>query len=238
MVFFVPDFWGYAIVAIFVILATLLARVPLRSVLRSIKPIIYLVVITSAITVLFYSSTDSLPTWSWWIFDIYDSSLHLAGFMACRLLLLVLGPSLLTLTTTPVELTDGLEWVLSPLKLVKFPVHTLTLIMSIALRFIPTLIEETDKIIKAQKARCANFDSRNIFKKAKSMLPVLIPLFVSSFRRGDELADALDSRCYSGSKGRTRMTQLRFGLRDVVAVAVVVVFFASILNLSYHWVWV
>ncbi|MCL1944706.1 MAG: energy-coupling factor transporter transmembrane protein EcfT [Firmicutes bacterium] len=238
MVFYVPDFWGYGIVAFFVIVATILSKVPIKSVLRSIRPIIFLVAFTSIITILFYSSVDSMPDWEWWIFKIYKQSLYTAGYMACRLILLVLGPALLTLTTTPVELTDGLEWWLSPFKLVKLPVHTLTLIMSIALRFIPTLIEETGKIINAQKARCADFDSKNIIKKAKSMLPVLIPLFVSSFRRGDELADALDSRCYNGAKGRTRMKQLRFGLKDLIAFLFLAVFFVAILNLSYHWIWI
>lgn len=238
MVFYVPDFWGYLVVAGFVVLSTLVARVPLSSMLRSIRPIIFLVLFTAVITVIFYSESENLPDWQWWIFKIYKQGLYTAGFMACRLLLLVLGPALLTLTTTPVELTDGLEWILSPFKLIKLPVHTLTLIMSISLRFIPTLIEETNKIINAQKSRCANFDSKNLIKKAKAMLPVLIPLFVSSFRRADELADALDSRCYNGSKGRTRMKQLKFSIRDAVGLLVMAVFFVAVLNLAHRWWWV
>lgn len=237
MVFFAKDFVAFGVVGLFVIAATTISRVPFLSVLRSVRPIIFLVVFTSIVTILFYQDADGIvPTYQLGFFKFYVSSLRVAGFTACRLLLLVLGPSLLTLTTTPVELTDGLEWILWPLKLIKFPVHTMVLIMSIALRFIPTLVEETDKIIKAQKARCAEFESKNLIKKAKSILPVLIPLFVSSFRRADELAYALDSRCYNGAKGRTRMKQLKFELRDAFAVLFIAVFFLSVLNIQHHWV--
>ena len=134
---------------------------------------------------------------------------------------MVLGASLLTLTTSPVELADGIESLLYPLKLIKFPVHEFALIMSIALRFIPTLLEETDRIIKAQKARGADFESGNIFKKIKALIPILIPLLISSFRRADELADAMDARCYSGSKNRTRYKKLTFTYRDLIGVLVI-----------------
>ncbi|MDR3021660.1 MAG: energy-coupling factor transporter transmembrane protein EcfT [Clostridiales bacterium] len=236
MVFEVPNFWGFLVVSVFVLFATIISRVPIGSVLRSVRPIMYLIIFTSVITVIFYTDKTSVPDWIWWKFNFYKKSIYNAAFMACRLLLLVLGPSILTLTTTPVQLTDGLEWLFAPLKLVKFPVHTMVLIMSIALRFIPTLMEETDKIINAQKARCANFDSKNIFKKAKAMLPVLIPLFVSSFKRADQLAEALDSRCYNGAKGRTRMKKLQFGIIDLMGALFFVVFFLSILILKYQWI--
>ena len=161
--------------------------------------------------------------------------LILVLFTTVRLILLVLMPTVLTLTSTPTELCDGLESLLSPLKLVRFPVHELALIMSIALRLIPTLIEETDKITNAQKARGAAFDSKNPFKKIKAMLPVLIPLFVSSFRRADELADAMDSRCYRGAKGRTRMKKLTVHASDIIALLGWCAITVCVLFLKYNW---
>ena len=140
----------------------------------------------------------------------------MAGFIIARITLVVLGASLLTLTTSPVEIADGIESLLYPLKWIKFPVHEFALIMSIALRFIPTLLEETDRIIKAQKARGADFESGNIFKKAKALIPILIPLLICSFRRADELADAMDARCYSGSKNRTKFKKMQLSWRDLV----------------------
>ena len=145
--------------------------------------------------------------------------------MALRLAMLVIGSSLLTLTTSPVELTDGIEVVLFPLKIVRFPVHELALIMSIALRFIPTLMEETDRIMSAQKARGAQFDEGNIFKRIKSLVPILIPLLISSFRRAEELGDAMDSRCYTGSKGRTKYKKMTIKLKDVIGF----LFFAALI---------
>ena len=152
---------------------------------------------------------------------ITDVGLINAGFIFARIVLIVLGASLLTLTTSPVEIADGIEGLLYPLKWIKFPVHEFALIMSIALRFIPTLIDETDRIIKAQKARGADFESGNIFKRAKALIPVLIPLLISSFRRADELADAMDSRCYSGSKNRTKYKKMHLSYRDAVATFIV-----------------
>lgn len=172
---------------------------------------------------------------------MYWSGLDFALKMALRLILLVLGPSLLTLTTTPMELTDGIESLLKPLRIVHFPVHELAIIMSIALRLIPTIMEETDKIILAQKARCADFDSGNIFKKAKALLPILIPLFVSSLRRADELAFAMDSRCYRGSKGRTKMKALHVHFKDFVALFIIAAFLFLLLLLKYNyfgWAWI
>jgi len=166
--------------------------------------------------------------------SIYLSGIIHASHMALRIFCLVLGTSLLTFTTTPVELTDAIERAFSPLKLIRFPVHEMALIMSIALRLIPTLMEETGKIINAQKARGAEFESRNIFKKAKAMLPVLIPLFVSSFRRAEDLANAMDSRCYRGSEGRTRLKQMRYRLKDLIALLVVVAIFFAVLVFRYN----
>lgn len=234
-IFFIQKFIGFAVVALFLLVAIAFSRVPLMKVLRSVRAVLFLVLFTAIISVLFYSGGGEEPLWAWGIIKIYRGGLLSAARMALRLVFLVLGPSLLTLTTTPVELTDGLESLLKPLALIKLPVHELAIIMSIALRLIPTLTEETEKIMNAQKARCADFDTGNIFKRAKSLIPILIPLFVSSFRRADELADAMDSRCYRGAKGRTRMRVLKLRFRDFVAAFVMLALFFVILVLRYNW---
>ena len=234
-IFFIQKFIGFAVVALFLLVAIACSRVPLMKVLRSGRAVLFLVLFTAIISVLFYSGGGEEPLWAWGIIKIYKGGLLSAARMALRLVFLVLGPSLLTLTTTPVELTDGLESLLKPLALIKLPVHELAIIMSIALRLIPTLTEETEKIMNAQKARCADFDTGNIFKRAKSLIPILIPLFVSSFRRADELADAMDSRCYRGAKGRTRMRVLKLRFRDFVAAFVMLALFFVILVLRYNW---
>ena len=226
---------SFFVVAIFFLVAVFCSRVPLLKVLKSIRAVIFLVVFTAVIMMLFYSGTANHVYWSWGIITVSLEGIISAAVMAARLFLLVMGPSLLTLTTTPVELTDGIERLLKPLTYIKVPVHDIAIIMSIALRLIPTLIEETDKITAAQKARCAEFDDGNIFKKAKAMIPVLVPLLVSSFRRADELAYAMDSRCYSGAKNRTRMKVMKLGVRDAVAfVAMAAVFFA-VLTVVYNY---
>jgi energy-coupling factor transport system permease protein len=173
--------------------------------------------------------------WGFLHFGITWTGVNNALKMALRLVLLVMGPSLLTLTTTPVTLTDGVELLMKPLNIIRFPVHELALIMSITLKFIPTIMEETDKIMMAQRARCADFDSGNLFKKAKAMLPVLIPLFVSSLRRAEELAYAMDSRCYRGSKGRTKMKILRLKARDFLGLLFFAAFLFLILAIKYNW---
>ncbi len=234
MIFFVKTFIGFGIVLVFLAAAILLSRVPVGKVLKSLKTIMFLVLFTVIMSLLFYAGKEEDLIWRWGIIKVYRAGLINAGLMALRLMFLVVGPTLLTFTTTPVALTDGLESLLKPLTYIKFPVHELAMIMSIALRLIPTLVEETDKIQSAQKARCADFDSGNVFKRAKAMIPVLIPLFVSSFRRADELADAMDSRCYRGAKGRTRMKKLRFHIRDLIAVLFLAVFFFAVLWLRYN----
>lgn len=236
MIFFVVDFLMFAWVAVFVILATWVAKVPFGSMLRSIKPILYIMIFTIIMSVLFYKSGDGTPPLAqWWVISIYEQALITAGKMACRLVLLVVGPTLLTLTTTPKDLTNGIESLLKPLALIRLPIQEFALIMSIALRFIPILASETDKIVSAQKARCADFDSKNLIKKAKSMLPVLIPLFVSSFKRADELADAIDSRCYGYTRKRTKLTISKFHFRDLVSILFLGIFFALILIIRYNW---
>ena len=234
MIFFIKTFVGYGVAFLFLALAVLVSKVPPLKVLKSLKMIVFLVVFTVVMSLLFYNGKAEDLLWQWWIIKIYKTGLMNAGKMALRLMLLVLGPTIVTFTTTPVQLTDGLESILKPLSLIKFPVHELAIIMSIALRLIPTLVEETDKISSAQKARCADFESGNLFRRAKAMIPVLIPLFVSSFRRADDLADAMDSRCYRGAKGRTRMKKLRFSFADFVAFFIVALFFFVILWLRYN----
>jgi energy-coupling factor transport system permease protein len=247
MIFFVDSYAGYLAVLILLAAAVALSRVPVRLMLKSLKPILFLVLFSVILNLFFVKGTDGenfiigaydtgTPDliFSWWRISMYFTGVDFALKMALRLMLLVMGPSLLTLTTTPVSLTDGIESLLKPLRLVRFPVHEFALIMSIALRLIPTVMEETDKIILAQKARCADFDSRNIFKKARALLPVLIPLFVSSVRRADELAYAMDSRCYRGSEGRTKMKILRLRRQDLAAGIILLAFFFAVLVLKYN----
>ena len=214
-VFLAGNFLSLAAVLVFLIIAVMFSSVPIGSVLRSIKAIFFLILFTAVLNVLFHvrSKTDTVYFWV-----ITKEGLLSAAFLASRLILLVTGSSLLTLTTTPVSLTDGLESLLKPLALIKFPVHELALIMSIALRMIPTLANETDRIICAQKARGADFESGNIISRLKALVPVLIPLIISALRRADELGDAMDARCYWGSKDRTKYKKLKLSFRDPVAV--------------------
>ena len=234
-VFFCNSFFSYAFMTVFVLITILLSRVPILKVLKSLRLILFILLFTTILMMIFYVDDGSAPLAEWGIFHIYLNGIYAAIKLGWRLMLLVMMPTVLTLTSTPTELCDGLESLLSPLKLLHLPVHELALIMSIALRLIPTLIEETDKIINAQKARGAAFDSRNPFKKIKAMIPVLIPLFVSSFRRADELADAMDSRCYRGAKGRTRMKKLKAKAGDFIGLLFWCVITVCILFLNYNW---
>ena len=209
-------FLGFAACLLFVLIATFTAKVPFLRVLKSVKAVLFFVVLSAVLQIFFNSDGNLL--WSWSFIKITDEGLLNAGFIVARIMLIVVGASLLTFTTTPVELADGIESLMYPLKWIKFPVHEFALIMSIALRFIPTLLDETDRIIKAQKARGADFESGNIFKRIKALVPVLIPLLISSFRRADELADAMDARCYAGSKNRTRYKKMKLSYRDLIGV--------------------
>lgn len=232
IVFFIKNFWGFLAAGGFLAAAVLFSRVRILSVLRSIKAILFLVVFTLIINVFFYGGDNVL--WQWKFIRITSDALVFSAFMALRLVLLVMGTSVLTLTTTPVALTDGIESLLTPLKWVRFPVHELALIMSIALRFIPTLMDETDRIICAQKARGADFESGNLFKRAKAMIPILIPLLVSAFKRAEELGDAMDARCYRGSKGRTKYKKLKLGWRDALGALVTAALIAGIVLLNIY----
>lgn len=202
---------SYGITLLILLMMIGISKVQPRVFLKGMKPVVFIVVCT-AILNLFYTSGTVL--WSWGILKITEEGIWKAGFMVLRILMLIACTLLLTYTTSPILLTDGLEKLLRPLKKLNFPVHELSMMMSIALRFIPTLIQETDKIISAQKARGADFDSGNLIQKAKALIPILIPLFISSFRRAEELAIAMECRCYHGDEGRTSLQQLRYAGRD------------------------
>ena len=231
-VFLVKDLWGFIPVGVFLLAAILVSRVPLKSILKSLKAVLLIVILTAILNVLFYKEGQVL--WSWWRISITVEGLLTALRLALRLVLLVLGTTLLTLTTTPMNLTDGMESLMKPLKYIRVPVHDIALIMSIALRFIPILMEEVDKILLAQKARGAAFDNGNIFKRAKALLPILIPLFVSALRRAEELALALDARCYNATPNRTKMKRLRFGYRDLIAALLTAVLIVLIVAVNFR----
>ncbi len=226
-IFIANNFFGLILVTLALVFFILLSRVPFGRVLRSIKMILFLIIFTAILNLLFYAGgEDDIVLAEWWIITISWQSIINTIFLAMRLLLLVLGTAILTLTTTPVALTDGIESLLKPLKYIKVPVHELALVMSIALRFIPTLMEETNRIVAAQKARGANFETGGLIRRAKAMIPVLIPLLVSAFRRAEDLGDAMDARCYSGAKGRTKYKKLTFTWRDLLGV----LFFAALIT--------
>ena len=230
LVFLVGRLPVFLLPAAFVVGVVLLARVPLRYLGSSVRPIRWLLVFMFIINLFFTQGRTVLV--EWWIFRITQESLRQAVFITLRLLLLVMGTSLLTLTTSPIVLTDGLERLLKPLAVFRFPAHELAMMMTIALRFIPLLMEEVERIQKAQMARGADFTSGNLIVRARSMIPILVPLFVSAFRRADELAMAMESRCYHGGEGRTRMRELHLHRRDLVAAAVMAALFAAVILLS------
>lgn len=230
VVFLVQSLWLFILPFAFVVLVTLLSKVPVSYVLRSLKPLRFLLLFMFFIN-LFLTPGENVLL-AFWVIRITSEALRQAVYISLRLILLVGGTSLMTLTTSPISLTDGLERLLKPFSRIGFPSHELAMMMTIALRFIPTLMEEADKIRKAQIARGADFESGNLINRAKSMIPILVPLFVSAFRRADELAMAMESRCYHGGEGRTRMHVLRFALRDAAAALIVVGMGAAILTLQ------
>ncbi len=201
----------------------LLSRIPLRIVWRGIRPMLFVLAFTMLLNI-FWTSGESL-LWQWGIIKIYEEGLYNAVFMLVRIFSLIVGSSIfLTYTTTPIELSGALEMLLGPLKKIRVPVHEFAMMMTIALRFIPTLVEETDKIVSAQKARGADFTNGGLVKRAKALVPILIPLFISAFRRADELATAMECRCYHGGEGRTKLHVLRYRVWDFVALFAVVLF--------------
>lgn len=234
-IFLAKNFFGLAAVILFLIVAVAFSRVPFGRVLRSVKMILFLIIFTAVLNLFFYSGSSSYkPLVDWWIITITYESIINTIFLAFRLFLLVMGTSVLTLTTTPVALTDGIESLLTPLKWIKFPVHELALIMSIALRFIPTLMDETNRIVAAQKARGADFETGGLIKRAKAVVPILIPLLVSAFRRAEDLGDAMDARCYSGAKGRTKYKKLTFTWRDLIGLLFVAALITGIVFLNIY----
>ena len=206
--FLAKSFVTYGIMLAVLVSSIAISKVPPKSILRGMKPILFIVVFTAVLN-LFYTPGEHVLA-QFWIFTITLEGVLQAFFMVIRIMMLIAGTFLLTYTTSPILLTDGLESLLNPLKAVKVPVHELAMIMSIALRFIPTLIEETDKIMSAQRARGADFESGNLMQRAKALIPLLVPLFISAFRRADELAIAMECRCYHGGQGRTRLRQLKY----------------------------
>ena len=232
-VFFIHDYAMYAAMFLFVIAVAMVAKIPIKVLLRTVRAIIFLVLITAVINLFFTRGGKLLVKWG--VIKIYSEGIHHAAKLALRLILLMLFPSLLTLTTTPMELTDAMESLMSPLKVIKVPVHAIALIMSIALRMIPILMEETNKIMLAQKARGADFDTGGVLKKAKAMIPVLVPLFVGAFRRADELALAMDARCYSSVAKRTKYKVMHLSLRDLVASILCLSVFTLVFLNKYLW---
>lgn len=230
VLFTAQTFTGLLSALLFMVMCYLLSDIRLVMILKSIKPLVPLMLFTLVLNLLFIKGEE--PLVKWWIITIYPEGIRMSLFMLIRIVALIVGMSLLTYTTSPIMLTDAIERLMSPLKKLRFPVHELAMMMTIALRFIPTLIEETDKIMAAQKARGANLDSGGLLKKAKSLIPILIPLFVSSFKRANELATAMECRCYHGGEGRTRLKTLKTAPRDYIAAAVMILLFAGIIVMN------
>lgn len=224
--FVVDDFVGFAIAAVGLAAVIIISKVPLGFILRGLKPVFLIIAFTFIIN-MFMVKGEVLV--SFWVLEITREGLRTAVFMGIRLVLLIIGSSLLTLTTKPINLTDGIEALLSPFKKVGLPAHELAMMMTIALRFIPTLLEETDKIMKAQQARGADFESGNIIRRAKALVPILVPLFISAFRIANDLAMAMEARCYGGNIKRTRMNSMKIERRDISAALMLAAFLAIII---------
>ncbi len=224
--FIVNDFTGFTICAGALALVVILSRVPLGFIMRGLRPILFILMFTFFLNMFFI---DGRIMWRFYFLKITYEGLYLAIFMSVRLILLIIGTSLLTLTTTPIRLTDGIERLLSPLSRLGVHTHEIAMMMSIALRFIPTLMEETDKIMKAQQARGADFESGNIFARAKALVPILVPLFISAFRIAQDLAMAMEARCYRGGKGRTRLHRMEIQSWDVICMIILAAFLGAII---------
>jgi len=224
--FIIDKFWPYAIVFLALVATIKLSKIPFKYIMNGIKPLKWIIIFTFVINIFFLPGD---PIVSFGFIKITDQGVRQAIFMALRLILLVLGTSMLTLTTSPMDLTDGIERLLNPFNKVGLPVHELAMMMTIALRFIPTLLDETDKIMKAQMSRGADFESKNIISRAKNLVPLLVPLFVSAFRRAEELSMAMEARCYRGGYNRTKMRQSIITKNDYIAVCILVVYLAIII---------
>lgn len=225
--FFIDSFYPYIFILIFILGSIAISKIPIKFILKGIKPLLFIILITFFINI-FMTKGEVL-------FEIGPLAVTIEGlkqavFMALRLIFLITGTSLLTLTTSPISLTDGIESLLSPLKKIGLPAHELAMMMTIALRFIPTLLEETDKIMKAQMARGADFESGNILRRAKNLVPLLVPLFINAFRRADELAIAMEARCYRGGDNRTRLNELKLDKKDISSLVIMTIFFGFIIS--------
>ncbi len=223
--FVVKNFWGFLIAGAALFAVIEVSKVPVKFIFRGLTAVFMIIAFTFLINLFM---VDGRVLWQWKFLSITEEGVNRAFFMAVRLVLLIIGSSLMTLTTKPIELTDGLEKLMKPFSKIGVPSHEIALMMTIALRFIPTLMEETDKIIKAQQARGADFESGNLIRRAKALIPILIPLFISSFRIAQDLALAMEARCYHGGSGRTRMNQIRFHRGDAIAALLVIVFLVAI----------
>lgn len=223
--FVVHDFIGFAIAFIALEAIIIISKVPRKFILKGLKPVFIIIAFTLIVNLFMVKGEVLVHIW---VLTITKEGVRMAAFMGIRLILLIIGSSMLTLTTKPIGLTDGIEALLSPFKKIGLPAHELAMMMTIALRFIPTLLEETDKIMKAQQARGADFESGNIFRRAKALVPILVPLFISAFRIAQDLAMAMEARCYGSGIKRTRMNAMKLGKRDLVASIILVVFIAVI----------
>ena len=224
--FVIDKFWPYLIVLFSILFVVKQSNIPGKYLLKGLKPLKWIIVFTFIINIFFLPGD---PIWSFGFIKITDQGVRQAVFMALRLILLVLGTSMLTLTTSPMDLTDGIERLLNPFNKIGLPVHELAMMMTIALRFIPTLLDETDKIMKAQMSRGADFESKNLISRAKNLVPLLVPLFVSAFRRAEELSMAMEARCYRGGYNRTKMRQSIITKKDYIAVCILVVYLVIII---------
>ncbi|HHV26627.1 energy-coupling factor transporter transmembrane protein EcfT [Anaerosalibacter bizertensis] len=228
--FFINKFYPYIFILGFILTTIKLSEVPFKYVLKGLKPLRFILIITFVINVFM---TKGVVLFNIGPLEVTREGLNQAIFMALRLIFLIMGTSLLTLTTSPISLTDGIEKLLNPLKVIGLPAHELAMMMTIALRFIPTLLEETDKIMKAQMARGADFESGNILNRAKNLVPLLVPLFVNSFRRADELAMAMEARCYRGGEHRTRLNEIKIERIDYIAMIIMTIFFGFLISTRY-----
>jgi energy-coupling factor transport system permease protein len=229
--FLINSLFAYLPILLFLALVIRISKVPLSYVLRGLKPIMLIILFTVSIN-LFLTPGETMV--SFWFFKITFEGLRQAVFMASRLALLITGSSMMTFTTSPIELTDGIEALLGPFKRIGVPAHEIAMMMTIALRFIPTLLEETDKIMKAQMARGTDFETGSLIKRAKNLVPILVPLFISAFRRADELAMAMESRCYKGGEGRTRMKTLKLSRLDFIGVLIMIVYLGLVLMVNQY----
>ena len=228
--FIINKFWPYLIVVGCLLSVIKLSKIPGKFIVKGLKPLKWIIIFTFIINIFFIPGD---PIWSFGFINITEQGISQAIFMGLRLIFLVVGTSLLTLTTSPIELTDGIERLLKPLRKIGFPVHELAMMMTIALRFIPTLLDETDKIMKAQMSRGADFESKNIINRAKNLVPLLIPLFISAFRRADELAMAMEARCYRGGYNRTKMKEVIMTKADYIAYAIQFIYLGVILVIRF-----